>query len=106
MERVIGRQIRRRSRQGGHGGFHGSIPLLLHATVLGDDRGNGDLVASVSVHEIEKGVLFFSMSVQVRLETSDTIRQEMVMMHKHEGLQSLGERKLNQVMHFRFFNQT
>ena len=47
LERVIGRQIKRRSRWGGHGGFHGSIPSLSHTTVLDDDGGNGDLVASV-----------------------------------------------------------
>ena len=105
MKRVIGRQIRRRSRQGGHGGFHGSIPSLSHTTVLGDDGGNSDLVASVSVHDIENGVLFSSMSVQIRLKTSDTIRQEMVVTHKREGLWSLGEPKLNQVTHFRFLNQ-
>ena len=56
-------QIRRRISGGGHGGFHGSIPSLSHATLRGDDRGNGDLVTSVSVHDIENGVLFFSMSV-------------------------------------------
>ena len=100
MERVIGRQIRRRSRWGGHGGFHGSIPSLSHTTVLGDDRGNGDLVASVSVHDVKDGVLFSSMSVQVGLKMSDTIRQEMIVTHKCEGLRSLGEPKLNQVTHF------
>ena len=86
-------------------GFHSSIPSLSHTMVLGDDRGNGDLVASVSVHDIENGVLFSSMSVQVGLKTSDTIGQEMIVTHKCEGLRSLGEPKLNQVTHFRFLNQ-
>ena len=104
MERMISGQIRRRSSQEGHGGFHDLIPSLSHAMVLGDDRGNGDLVALVSVHDIKNGVLFSSMSVQVRLKMSDTIRQEMVVTHKREGLQSLGEPKLNQVTHFRFLN--
>ena len=72
--------------------------------VLGDDRGNGDLVALVSVHDVEDGVLFSSMSVQVGLKMSDTIGQEMIVAHKHEGLWSLGKSKLNQVTHFRFLN--
>ena len=104
MERVIGRQIRRRSSWRGHGGFHGSIPLLSHTTVLGDDRGNGDLVALVSVHDVEDGILFSSMSVQVGLKTSDTVGQEMIVTHKREGLRSLGEPKLNQMTHFWFLN--
>ena len=60
---MIGRQIRRRSCRGSHGGFHGLIPSLSHTTILGDDGGNGDLVASVSVHDVENGVLFSSVSI-------------------------------------------
>ena len=101
---MISRQIRRRSSRGSHGGFHGLIPSLLHTTILSDDRGNGDLVASISVHDVEDGILFSSMSVQVGLKTSDTVGQEMIVMHKREGLWSLGKPKLNQVTHFRFLN--
>ena len=38
-------------------------PSLSHTMVLSDDRENGNLIGSVFVHDVEDGILFFSVSV-------------------------------------------
>ena len=39
------------------------VAAMSHMTILGDDRGNGDLVGSVFVHDVKDGILFSSVSI-------------------------------------------